>query len=78
MADIYRIDFNFQFGQESYGCETHVVGEERWSEGHGCRMKVISIEEHRPQGEGERWFHDVKFEDGRMERIFNPNKVYFN
>lgn len=38
---------------------------------------VIEIVEHPAIGEGDRWFYDVKFEDGSMERIFNPNKVFY-
>ena len=36
---------------------------------------VSAIVEHRAQGDGDKWFYDVHFEDGRVERIFNINKV---
>lgn len=39
---------------------------------------VSEIEEHRAAGEGDKWFYDINFTDGRTERIFNPNKIYFN
>ena len=38
---------------------------------------VLSIIEHPAIGEGDRWFYDVHFESGAMERIFNPNHVFY-
>lgn len=37
--------------------------------------KVVEINEHRPMGEGDKWFYDVVFDDESEVRIFNPNKV---
>lgn len=68
---ITRIDYNWcetfdsEMGGEDY--YKHQVGEK----------DVVEITEHRPDGEGDKWFYDVKFSDGKIERIFNPNKVYF-
>ena len=36
---------------------------------------VIRITEHRPAGEGDKWFYDVDFEGQSTKRIFNPNSV---
>ena len=41
-------------------------------------ISVIKIEEHRPAGEGDKWYYDVFLSDGTMERIFNPNVVVFD
>lgn len=38
---------------------------------------VMSIREHQAMGEGDRWFYDVEFEDGRIERIFNMDSVIY-
>ncbi len=60
---IEKINYNWNNGAYSY----YVVG----------IQKVTEITEHKTIGEGDRWFYDVHFEDGRMERIFNPNHVFF-
>jgi len=39
----------------------------------GCTL----IEEHRAQGEGDRWYYDIHFENGTVIRTFNPNQVVF-
>lgn len=46
-------------------CETYDVG----------KKGVVSITEHRPAGEGDKWFYDVEFENKGTKRIFNPNSV---
>ena len=33
------------------------------------------IEEHRPMGDGDKWYYDVYLSNGTIERIFNPNTV---
>lgn len=38
---------------------------------------VLEIKEHRPMGEGDKWFYDVFCED-KVVRIFNPMGVIFN
>ncbi len=38
---------------------------------------VKSIEEHKAQGEGDKWNYLVEFEDGHFLRIFNPNSVEY-
>lgn len=50
---------------------------EDWSQYEVGKEGVTSIIEHPAGGEGDKWFYDVNFEDGRMERLFNPNTVYF-
>ena len=39
---------------------------------------VVEITEHRPAGEGDEFFYDVRFSDGAMVRLFNPNTVVFD
>lgn len=38
---------------------------------------VVKIEEHRPAGEGDKWFYDIIYDTSSVERIFNPCVVYF-
>ena len=40
-------------------------------------MTPERIEEHQPCGEGDKWYYDVHFTDGTMQRIFNPNRVFY-
>lgn len=54
-------------GQFSDQSEDFKVGEQA----------VVLIEEHAAIGEGDKWFYDVHYESGRIDRIFNPNKVTF-
>lgn len=41
------------------------------------QKSVTEIIEHPAMGHGDKWFYDVYFEDGHMERIFNPNLVVY-
>lgn len=41
------------------------------------QKSVTEIIEHPAIGEGDKWFYDVYFEDGHMERLFNPNIVVY-
>jgi len=36
-------------------------------------VKVITG--HASQGEGDRWFYDIEYEDGKSLRVFNPDVV---
>ena len=38
---------------------------------------VTEIEEHPACGEGDKYFYYVRFENGNEEKIFNPNRVFF-
>lgn len=38
---------------------------------------VLEITEHLPQGEGDKCYYTISYED-KMERIFNPCKVIFS
>ena len=38
---------------------------------------VTSISEHQPAGGLDRWYYDVEFVDGHMERLFKFNLVVF-
>lgn len=38
---------------------------------------IKKIEEHAAKGEGDRWFYDCHFDNGKMVRVFNPNRVDF-
>lgn len=64
-ATITAIYYNWYFGEYGEKYESRKVGEDG----------VIKIEEHKAQGEGDRWYYDISFNDGRTERVFNPNRV---
>ena len=36
---------------------------------------IIAITEHRAQGEGDKWYYDIQFEDGTVNREFCPVTV---
>lgn len=36
---------------------------------------VKKITEHKPQGEGDNWYCDVEFDDGRVETVSNLNSI---
>jgi hypothetical protein len=38
---------------------------------------VVSIEEHQPLGEDDKWHYLITYEDGLMVRTFNPNTVTY-
>jgi hypothetical protein len=46
-------------------------------DGESKSPKVISIEEHRSAGEGDKWYYDIFLEDGSMQRTFNPNRAFY-
>ena len=49
---------------------------EDWEE-HEIGKGVDRIEEHRPSGEGDKWFYDVFVGERLMTRIFNINQVEY-
>lgn len=55
--------FSADGGGEDY--DTYEVG----------KNGVVRIIEHRPAGEGDKWFYDVDYENMGTKRIFNPNSV---
>lgn len=73
MEKITRIDYNWYFtpenGEEFFKA---VVGEVQ----HYEKSKCVKIEEHFAQGEGDKWFYIIHYEDKTSVKIFNPNKVY--
>ena len=55
-----------------------------YNDDHGCskiievgKDDVENIIEHQAQGEGDRWFYDVKYSNGNVDRMFNVVKVSF-
>lgn len=38
---------------------------------------VEHIDEYRPQGEGDKWYYDVYYTSGRVDRFFNIDSVTF-
>ncbi len=58
---------------------TSSIGEENETYEVG-KNGVVKITEHRPAGEGDKWFYDVIFDDIQRKgtkRIFNPNSTSF-
>jgi len=41
------------------------------------REEIVRIEEHRPAGEGDKWFFDIYLEDETIIRVFNINEVIY-
>lgn len=66
---IERLNYNWRVVSD--GCQTidvsesHVVGQNG----------VNEIIEHPAAGEGDKWFYYVRFDDGHVEMVFNPNLV---
>ncbi|WP_298845561.1 hypothetical protein [uncultured Clostridium sp.] len=76
MSNIIKINYNwFNYndgnnqGEDYY---TFEVGKSYKKKG-----TVTEIREHPAVGEGDRWFYDVHFDSGAMERIFNPNHIFY-
>ena len=67
-AKIKGLDYNWHY--------THKHGEIFYQAEVG-KDGVTEIKEHRPAGEGDKWFYDIHFEDGSMYRVFNPSRVVF-
>jgi len=66
---ITSIRFNFwpQASDES-------LLDDHWTIG---KSNVKEIREHPAEGEGDKWFYDVYFEDGSVTRIFNVYQVIY-
>lgn len=65
---IRRLTYNWTYSPENgeeYGVAEIGVG------------GVTEITEHEAKGDGDRWFYDVHLLNGDVERVFNPNLVYF-
>ncbi len=39
--------------------------------------KVVEIIQHEAMGNGDKWFYDIIWDDGKNERVFNPNQIFF-
>lgn len=85
---IQQINFNWRpeitKGTDGYGhdiiyssCafdEYHVNGS-YYKDEHNRKI-CVEIYEHKAAGEGDKWYYDVKFDDGSINRIFNPNEIF--
>jgi len=71
MKKITKIWYNFAQYKDSHEegetYEVHAVG----------INGVTEIEEHPCYGDGDKYFYYVRFENGNEEKIFNPNRVFF-
>ena len=68
---ITEITFNWHYTTDIGESFTRrIVGKE-----YGNLGVCESIEEHRAQEEGDKWYYDIVFRSGQTERIFNPNTV---
>jgi hypothetical protein len=73
--EINKIHYNWVFASDGRDS-----GEDYQVEQVGTKNEnglPIAIEEHRPQGEGDKWFYDIVYDDGSMKRVFNPNQVFY-
>ena len=82
---ITKILYNFvQFQYENEAREDYMIAEvgkpflsyDGWDEYQN--KKVINITEHRPAGEGNKWFYDIELEDDKIIRVFNINSVFYS
>lgn len=39
--------------------------------------RVKEITEHAAAGDGDKWYYDIHYKDGRVLRVFNPIEVLF-
>lgn len=51
--------------------------DESWESASIDDRHVKHIEEHRPMGDGDKWFYDVYYDNGTMMRIFNVYIAYY-
>ena len=85
---IQQINFNWRpelvTGMDGYGnqivhssanFDQYHVGGTYYKDEHS-RKTCIEIYEHKAEGEGDKWYYDVKFDDGSINRIFNPNEIF--
>lgn len=56
---------------------SEIIGEVDSLHVNNGQFGVKSITEHQPKGDGDRWYYDVEFHDGHLERIFTFNLVVF-
>lgn len=50
---------------------------ESWDSANITDENVVSITEHPACGEGDKWFYDVEYKDGKIFRTFNPCGVVY-
>lgn len=76
---IIRIHFDWFYTPNGEEVNTKEIGKTYgFKDGHGTIQRVVSsIEEHRAAGEGDKWYYDIHYTDGFMQRTFNPNQVDF-
>jgi len=65
---IEKVIFNWFYTQE---------GGENYSIYQKGKDGVVDIKEHVPEGEGDRWFYIVEFDNGIVRKIFNINEVVY-
>lgn len=65
--EIKNIVYNWFAGSEGDEYNLRTVGKDG----------VIKIEEHAPQGEGDKWFYDIHYANGNIFRAFNPNSIEY-
>lgn len=74
---VKQVNFNWFFTPEN-GEEFSTVSCGQFATSLGVAgNKCISIEQHTPAGEGDRFYYDAIFADGQRIRIFNPNQVFY-
>lgn len=57
---------------------SQVDGSENWRHAKVGENGVIDIVEHEPAAPLERHYFEIFFEGGKMERIFNPSRVFYD
>jgi len=72
MKEIVKITYNWFFSPET-GEQYQTITLREWKEATG---RVIKIEAHYPQGEGDKFYATVFYDSGREFVIFNPNTIH--
>lgn len=74
---INKLVYNWhQTGDHQIGFAEDFCIAEIGIENYQTKKVVKEIIEHRPAGEGDKWFYDVFFEDNTEMRVFNPSLVF--
>ena len=74
MKIIIELNYNYKQavsdGKEMFG--------EDWDIAEVGKKDVIRIDEHPAYGEGDKWYYDIFYKDGKIVRTFNPCRVVYH
>ncbi len=56
---------------------TKISYSDNWETAEVGKKECVKIEEHRSQGEGDKWYYDIYFKNDDIIRTFTPDKVFY-